>query len=122
MRAIRGAITVSKNTENEILDATQLLFREIVEKNHILEEELVSIIFSVTSDLDASYPARAIREMGYKYVPLFDVQEMNVRGALPKTIRVLVFINRETALKDINHIYLRDAAKLRPDLLKGDKI
>ena len=121
MRAIRGAITVDENTEKEILEAAGLLFKEIVEKNHLSEEEIVSIIFSVTPDLDAVYPARAIREMGYKNIPLFDVAEMYVKGSLPKVIRVLVFVNRDTPLDNMVHVYLRDAKKLRPDLVKGEK-
>lgn len=121
MRAIRGAITVDENTEKGILEASGLLFKEIVEKNHLSEEEIVSIIFSVTPDLDAVYPARAIREMGYKNIPLFDVAEMYVKGSLPRVIRVLVFVNRDTPLDNMVHVYLRDAKKLRPDLVKGEK-
>jgi len=121
MRAIRGAITVDENTEKEILEAAGLLFKEIVEKNHLSEEEIVSIIFSVTPDLDAVYPARAIREMGYKNIPLFDVAEMYVKGSLSKVIRVLIFVNRDTPLDNMVHVYLRDAKKLRPDLVKGEK-
>ena len=121
MRAIRGAITVDENTEKEILEASGLLFKEIVEKNHLSEEEIVSIIFSVIPDLDAVYPARAIREMGYKNIPLFDVAEMYVKGSLSKIIRVLIFVNRDTPLDNMVHVYLRDAKKLRPDLVKGEK-
>ncbi len=118
MRAIRGAITVFENSEDDILNAASLLFKSIVEKNNLKEEEIVSVIFSATSDLDAAFPARAVRELGYKYIPLLDVSEMDVKGALPKTIRVMVFINREVSPKDVIHVYLRDAATLRPDLLE----
>ncbi len=121
MRAIRGAITVSENTEKEILEASSLLFKTIVEKNHLKEEEIVSVVFSVTPDLTKAFPARGVRELGYKYIPLLDVQQMNVEGALPRTIRVMVYINRDTASSRIVHVYLRDAAKLRPDLLKGEE-
>ncbi len=121
MRAIRGAITVSENSEREILDAASILFRKIVEENNLSEEEIVSVIFSATKDLNAAFPARAVRELGYKYVPLLDVCEMDVDGALPMTIRVIIFVNREAALKEIKHVYLRGAAKLRPDLLKGEE-
>lgn len=121
MRAIRGAITVSQNSEKEILDAASILFKTIVDMNDLKEEEIVSVIFSVTKDLNASYPARAVRELGYRYTPLFDVQEMDVVGSLPKTIRVMIFIDRDTPLDQVNHVYLRDAVKLRPDLLKGEE-
>ncbi len=121
MRAIRGAITVSENSEKEILDAASILFKTIVDMNDLKEEEIVSVIFSVTKDLNASYPARAVREIGYRYTPLFDVQEMDVVGSLPKTIRVMIFIDRDTPLDQVNHVYLRDAVKLRPDLLKGEE-
>ncbi len=121
MRAIRGAITVSENSEKEILDAASILFKTIVDMNNLKEEEIISVIFSVTKDLNASYPARAVRELGYRYTPLFDVQEMDVVGSLPKTIRVMIFIDRDVPFDQIHHVYLRDAVKLRPDLLKGEE-
>ena len=120
MRAIRGAITVSENSEKEILDAASILFKTIVDMNDLKEEEIVSVIFSATKDLNASYPARAVRELGYRYTPLFDVQEMDVVDSLPKTIRVMIFVDINTPFEQIHHVYLRDAVKLRPDLLKGE--
>ncbi|HHU93033.1 MAG TPA: chorismate mutase [Halanaerobiaceae bacterium] len=116
MRAIRGAITVSKNTKEEILAASTELLEEILDANKIKNEELVSIIFTATTDLDAVYPAVAAREMGLDKVPLLCFQEMKVEGALEKCLRVMVFIDRKAPLEEIKHVYLREAVRLRPDL------
>lgn len=117
MRAIRGAITVEKNSKQAILVATKKLLTELIKENQIKKEELVSIIFTATADLNQVYPAVAARTLGFKLVPLMCYQEMNVKGSLEKCIRVMVFINRDCTLKDINHIYLKKAKKLRPDLI-----
>ncbi|MFY9394482.1 MAG: chorismate mutase, partial [Halanaerobiales bacterium] len=111
MRAIRGAITVSKNTKEEILAASTELLEEILDANKIKNEELVSIIFTATTDLDAVYPAVAAREMGLDKVPLLCFQEMKVEGALEKCLRVMVFIDRKAPLEEIKHVYLREAVR-----------
>ena len=116
MRAVRGAITVSENSKENILSAAKELFLAIVKANLLHEEEIISVIFSVTSDLNKAFPAKGIRELGYKYIPLLDVSHMDVEGALPKTIRILVYINRDIPLEKVNHIYLKGASSLRPDL------
>lgn len=116
MRAIRGAITVEKNTREDILEASGELLKEIIELNEIETEELVSILFTATTDLDAVYPAVAAREMGLDWVPLLCFQEMEVQGSLARCIRVLVFIDRKSPQEEIKHVYLREAVKLRPDL------
>lgn len=116
MRAIRGAITVEKNSRKEILKATQELLQQVISKNKINIEEFVSITFTATHDLDSVYPAVAAREIGLDKVPLLCFQEMNVKNSLNMCIRVMVYINRVCSLTDIKHVYLKKAAYLRPDL------
>ncbi len=118
MIGIRGAITVDSNTEADILRKTTELFREIIEKNDLIEDDVISITFSVTRDLTKVYPARAVREMGWSLTPLFCVQEMYVEGALEKVIRVLVLVEKKGLYKaGTRHVYLGGARGLRPDLL-----
>ena len=118
MRAVRGAITVSENTREEILQATAELLKEIIEKNEIAHEDMVDIIFTLTPDLDAVFPAVAAREAGIVDVPLMCMSEIPIEGALPKCVRILMHMNTDKGLSEINHVYLRDAVKLRPDLVK----
>ncbi|WP_350342470.1 chorismate mutase [Proteinivorax tanatarense] len=118
MQAIRGAITVTQNNEKEIREATHCLIGEILKKNQLKPEDLVSVIFSLTDDLNASNPAKHFREMGMTDTPLFCVQEAKINGALKKCIRVIIHIN--TMDKDLFHIYLRDAKKMRPDISGGE--
>ena len=112
MRAIRGAITVADNSEAAIADATCTLLREIALRNHLDPDEIVSILFTLTPDLDAMFPARAAREMGWD-VPMLDMQEVPVPGSLARCLRVLVHVERTG---DVSHAYLREARRLRPDL------
>ncbi len=112
MKALRGAITAHANTEEAIIDGTRTLLSCLVERNHLTLEEVVSVFFTLTPDLNACFPARAAREMGWD-VPMLDMQEIDVPGALAFCIRVLVHaeINRPP-----RHAYLRGAVSLRPDL------
>ncbi|TDX53315.1 chorismate mutase [Orenia marismortui] len=118
IRGIRGAITVMNNDKNEILSATKELLEEIVESNNIDQDMIASVIFSMTSDLNQAFPAVAAREIGWTAVPLFCSQELEVEGALKKCIRVLIHYNTNKKADEIRHIYLREAKKLRPDLIK----
>lgn len=116
MRAIRGAITVDVNKKDLIIEGTKELLQKIVEANNICEDDIISIIFSVTNDLDAAFPAAAAREMGWTSIALMCTNEINVPGSLEKCIRVLMHINTDKSNKDIKHIYLKKARTLRPDL------
>lgn len=118
MRAIRGAITVCGNTEEEILSASKELLREILKRNEEACRDMVSMIFTLTPDLDAVFPAKAARLMGITDVPLMCMSEIPVKGALEMCIRALVYVNTDLGRDEINHVYLRDAVKLRPDLAK----
>ena len=117
VRGIRGATTVEKNDRKEILEATFELLKIIVQENDLVSEDIASIIFTVTNDLYAAFPAEAARDMlGWKYVPLLCMNEMNAPGKLGMCIRVLLHVNTERPQKEIRHIYLRNASQLRPDL------
>ncbi len=115
-RAIRGATTVENNNKNEILLYTEQLLKKIIEDNNINIEDIISIFFTATKDIDAEFPAVAAREIGLTNVPLMCAQEIDVSGSLQKCIRIMVYVNTDKKLEDFNHIYLREAERLRPDL------
>lgn len=116
VRAIRGAITVENNDRGEILAATKELLEEIFKENNIIREDLVEMIFTLTPDLNAVFPAVAAREMGITNVPLMCMSEIPVEGALKKCVRVLIQMNTDKKLDDIVHVYMKGAEVLRPDL------
>ncbi|HEY1407286.1 MAG TPA: chorismate mutase [Spirochaetota bacterium] len=116
LRGIRGAITVDENNSRAIAAATREMLSEIIEKNNLTVDDIASVYFSATEDIDAAYPAVAAREIGFSLVPLFCVQEMKVIGSLPRCIRALVHVNTERTPSEIHHVYLRGASSLRPDL------
>ena len=117
VRGIRGAIDVSDNQPDTILEATQTLLEAILEANpQLRSEEIACGIFTTTADLSAVYPAQAARKMGWDMVPMICSQEIPVPGGLPRCIRVLVHWNTDIPQDEIRHIYLRNAAALRPDL------
>ncbi len=118
VRAIRGAITVENNDKDEILSATKELLEKIISENNASKEDMVDIIFTLTPDLNAVFPARAAREIGFSDVPLMCMSEIPIDGALEKCIRILLTINTEKSQKEIKHVYLRGAVVLRPDLAK----
>jgi chorismate mutase len=113
--ALRGAITVDRNDAEEILAATDELMRELMARNGVDAEDLVSCVFTLTEDLDAEFPAKAARRMGLSAVPLMCAREVPVPGALPRVIRVLVHYYAEPDHVS-RHVYLRDARSLRTDL------
>lgn len=115
IKAIRGAITVEKNTRQEILDNTKRLLSAIIDKNSLRYKDIVSVIFTATKDLDAVYPAVAAREMGMTQVPLMCCQEMYVEGSLEKCIRVLIHAYLDDD-RVPHHVYLEKAINLRPDI------
>ena len=113
--ALRGANTVTENRADAILAATDELMREILARNALGADDLVSCIFTLTPDLDAGFPAVAAREMGLSRVPLLCARESPVAGALPMVIRVLMHCYPPVGV-DPQHVYLGEARKLRLDL------
>ncbi|MEN6312980.1 MAG: chorismate mutase [Clostridiaceae bacterium] len=119
VRAVRGATTVNENNRNEILEKTGELLNIIVEKNAISREDIISVIFSVTSDLNAVFPAVAARNMGWTDIALMCTNEMDVPGSLRRCIRVMLNFNTKKSNSELKYIYLHEAEKLRPDLFEN---
>jgi len=118
IRGIRGATTVTADEPDLILQATRELLEEILQENKGMEpEDVASAIFTVTDDLASTFPAQGARQMGWGLVPMLCGREIPVPNSLPRVIRVLVHWNTELPQKEITHVYLRDAVKLRPDLV-----
>ena len=117
LRGLRGATTAATNTRPAILDATAELLRALQEANGFRPEEVESAIFTSSPDLTADYPARAARRLGWVDVPLLGAMEVAVPPptGLPRCIRVLLHFYTSKPQRSLKHMYLRDAAKLRPD-------
>lgn len=114
---LRGATTAKSNTSSAITSAVRELIETIEARNQFVIEEIVSVTFSVTRDLNAIFPAAIARQRrGWENVPLLDVQQMYVENSLPKCIRVLIHLNTSLPKSQLHHVYLRSAANLRPDL------
>lgn len=121
VRGIRGAVQANKNSKKEIFVATQRLLQKILKENNINLEDIASIFLTATVDLNADFPAYAVREMGWNSVPLLCAQEMDVPGAMKRVIRVLVHVNYDKSQNEIKHQYLGATKKLRKDLSGGKK-
>jgi chorismate mutase len=115
LQALRGAISVPEDDAAEILDATAELMSEIMDRNELAPEQVVSCIFTVTDDLTAEFPAVAARALGFERVPLLCAREIPVPGSLPRVIRVLIHYYAAGG-HQAKHVYLREAAGLRADL------
>ncbi|MDL4840805.1 chorismate mutase [Aquibacillus rhizosphaerae] len=119
IRGIRGATTVLENEKDSIIDNTKILIQEMAKANHIVAEDIASVLISVTSDIDATFPASALRLIdGWMYVPVMCTKEIEVPGSLEKCIRVMMTANTKIGQKEIIHVYHHEAKKLRPDLTK----
>lgn len=114
-RGVRGATTADRNTAEDILEATRELLVALIDANDLRPEDVASIIFTTTSDLNATFPAIAARDFGWNEVPLICTHEMDVPGALDHVIRVLIHVNTDKPASAIRHVYLRRARSLRPE-------
>jgi chorismate mutase len=115
LQALRGATTVDRNDSEAILSGTEELVRTLMERNELTPEDMVSCIFTCTPDLDAEFPAVAARRLGLGGVPLICAREIDVPGALPRVIRLMLHCYSANG-QPAQHVYLRDAASLRRDL------
>ena len=119
--SIRGAITVEQNNRQSILEATKEMLTSIIGANNLEMSELVQLHFTCTKDLDAVYPAVAAREIGIVDATLMCFQEMYVVGSLQKCIRVDMIVQKDNfSKKEVKHQYLREAVRLRPDLINKE--
>lgn len=122
IRGVRGATTISKNTEIEIIESTEELLLMMIQQNDLEATDVASVFISVTSDINAAFPAKALRRIpDWTFVPVMCMNEINVDGSLPLCIRIMMHINTEKEQHQIHHIYLKNTTKLRPDLQKINK-
>lgn len=115
VRGIRGAITVDDNTKENILQETRTLLSELLVKNNLKQEDIVSIFFSLTHDLDAEFPAIAARQLGLTDTPLLCLNEIDVPGGLAQCVRILIHLNSDKPQSEMVHLYLKGAEVLRPE-------
>jgi chorismate mutase len=119
VRGIRGAITVEADSADAIVAATQRLLGEMTARNEVAIDDIASVLFSLTPDLRAAFPALAARSMGWVQVPMLHFTEIDVPGAMGHCIRVLMHVNTQRTQEEIEHVYLERAVTLRPDLVRG---
>ena len=115
LQGIRGATTVDANDAQQILEATDELLRRLHEANDLTPDDIVSALFTMTSDLNAAFPARAAEVYGWNIVAILHSTEIAVPGSLPRCIRLLVQAYTSRSREEIRHVYLRGATVLRPD-------
>lgn len=117
IRGVRGATTVDANTEEAIVTATEELLAKLIEVNHIEPDSVASVFISTTEDVNAVFPAKALRNFaGWTFVPVVCMREIPVPGSLKMCVRIMMHVNTSVSQKDIIHAYLKDAVVLRPDL------
>jgi chorismate mutase len=116
VRAARGAIVVAEDTAEVVLETTRRLLDEVIHRNEVERENLVSILFTVTDDLRSAFPAEAARRMGLGVVPLMCAREIPVAGSMPSVVRLLVHFHSDRSLDEVEHVYLDGAESLRDDL------
>lgn len=123
IRGFRGATTVTKNEEKEILEETEKLVRTMIEKNKLKPEQISHVFFSVTDDLNAVFPAKVSRRIeGWRHVPVMCMKEIDVPNSLERCIRIMLVANTSLNQQEVEHIYLNNAVQLRPDLAKEKKV
>ena len=116
VRAIRGATTLDADTREDVFARVTELLRVIVAENEVAHDDLISMIFTATPDIRSCFPATAARELGFDDVPLLGAQELDVDGALPLCVRVMMHVESDRSRADIRHAYLHGAVALRRDL------
>jgi chorismate mutase len=116
VRAVRGAIQVDANERDAILEGTSELVKEVLHRNEIDPDDLISIVFTATPDLNAEFPAYAARLMGLTDVPLLCTTEIAVPGSMPRVLRLLAHVETSLTRSEVRHVYLRGASALRTDL------
>lgn len=113
---MRGAVTAEADTREEIIGITTELLEEMLDRNDVGTDDVICITFTSTGDLKAEFPAAAVRKIGLSHVPVMCARELDVEGALPMTVRVMMLLYTEKAREQLRHVYLKDARQLRTDL------
>ncbi|GAB3981689.1 chorismate mutase [Actinoallomurus acanthiterrae] len=116
VRAVRGAVQVDENDRDQILEATAELVAEVMSRNALTTDDVISVIFTATPDLTAEFPALAARKLGFNEVPLLCASEIDVPHALPRVVRLMAHIETDRPRSEIQHVYLRGAVALRLDI------
>ncbi|WP_084956438.1 chorismate mutase [Thermoactinospora rubra] len=116
VRAIRGAIQVEANDRDAIIEATTELVSEVMRRNDLTPDDVISVLFTATPDLTAEFPALAARKLGFHEVPLICCTEIDVPGALPRVVRLMAHVETDRPRSRIQHVYLRGAVVLRQDI------
>jgi chorismate mutase len=116
VRGVRGATTVDEDTVAQVTERSQELMRSLMERNGLVEDDIISVLFTATGDVTSTFPATAIREIGFGAVPLLCAAEIEVPGSMPLCIRVLLHAHTTRSRDDIHHVYLHGAQGLRDDL------
>ncbi|GII02543.1 chorismate mutase [Planobispora takensis] len=116
VRAIRGAIQVETNDRDAILSGVTELVSEVMTRNALTTDDVISVIFTATPDLTAEFPALAARKLGFHDVPLICASEIDVPGALPRVVRLMAHVETDKSRQEIQHVYLRGAVALRVDI------
>ena len=116
VRAIRGAVQVDANRREGIIEATAELVTEVMTRNDLVTDDVISVLFTATPDLTAEFPALAARKIGFHDVPLLCATEIDVPGAMPRVVRLLMHVQTGRPRAEIRHVYLRGAAALRLDV------
>jgi chorismate mutase len=116
VRGLRGATTVDEDTVEQVTVRSQELMARIMERNELTEDDIVSVLFTATADVTSTFPATAIREIGFGAVPLLCAAEIAVPGSMPLCIRVLLHVHTTRTKDEIHHVYLHGAQGLRDDL------
>lgn len=118
IRAIRGAIQVDTNDADSIVDGASELLTAVLTDNALDADDVISILFTLTPDLTAAFPAAAARRLGLVNVPLMCATEVDVPGSLPRVIRLMAHVDTRLERHDVRHVYLAGAQALRPDLVR----
>lgn len=116
VRAIRGAVQVDANERAAVIDATTELVTEVMNRNGLVPDDVISVLFTATPDLTAEFPALAARKIGFQEVPLICASEIGVPGAMPRVVRLLMHVDTSEPRSAIQHVYLRGAVALRLDI------
>lgn len=116
VRAIRGAIQLDVDEREHLLKSTAELVSKVLHENNIENSNLISILFTATPDITSEFPAVGARELGLGDVPLMCFVEMNVKHAMPRVVRIMVYADIEASRSEIKHVYLRGATALRTDI------
>lgn len=116
VRALRGATTVDDDTEEQVFERVIVLFEQLLQRNGVAHDDLISVLFTATADIHSVFPAAAARKFGLGDVPLICAQELSIEGATPRCIRVMVHCTTDRPRAELRHVYLEGARHLRDDL------